>query len=131
MPHRSPTARFGIAGTMILAAVVLLLFAAPALAFPDVPSGHPYETAVNDLSDLEILGGYTNGNFGLNDPVRRAQFAKLIVNVLGIAPGTSTSTRFTDLGTPNAYGYPHVYVQAAYDNGITYGSNAAQTLFRP
>jgi hypothetical protein len=43
----------------------------------------------------------------------------------------SPATRFTDLGTADANGYPHKYAQAAYDNGISLGTNAAQTLFAP
>jgi parallel beta-helix repeat protein len=131
MPHPRSTARFCIPAAVLLAVVVLLALAAPALAFPDVPAGHPYETAIDYLSSEGIIGGYGNGNFGLNDTVKRAQFAKMIVGTLAIDPGTSTVTRFTDLGTPDANGYPHRYVQAAYEAGITFGTNAAQTLFSP
>jgi hypothetical protein len=123
--------RLGIIATVLLVLVLVLLLASPALAFPDVPAGHPYETAINALSSEGIIGGYLNGDFGLNDAVKRAQFAKMIVGTLGITPNTSTVTRFTDLGDPDAKGYPHIYVQAAYDNGITYGTNLAQTLFDP
>jgi parallel beta-helix repeat protein len=108
-----------------------MAFAAPALAFPDVPSNHPYAPAIDELSSLGIIGGYTNGNFGLSDSVKRAQFSKMIVGALDITPNTSTATRFTDLGDPDSNGYPHRFVQTAYDNGITYGTNAAQTLFAP
>ena len=131
MPRRKLTSGLVLGGAVLLALIVLSLFAAPALAFPDVPSGHPYEKAINDLSSAGIIGGYTNGVFGLNDSVKRAQFAKMVVGTLDITPGTSTSTRFTDLGSPDTNGYPHKYVQAAYDNGITYGTNTAQTLFDP
>ncbi|MBN1631142.1 MAG: right-handed parallel beta-helix repeat-containing protein, partial [Thermoleophilia bacterium] len=124
-------ARRAILLTTTLAVVLLLLFAASALAFPDVPASHPYAAAVNDLSSRGIIGGYQNGQFGVNDPVKRAQFAKMIVGALEIAPGSPATTRFTDLGAPDANGYPHKYVQAAYDNGITTGTNAAQTLFAP
>jgi parallel beta-helix repeat protein len=55
----------------------------------------------------------------------------MIVGTLDITPGASTATRFTDLGEPDANGYPHRFVQTAYDHGITYGTNAAQTLFAP
>jgi rhodanese-related sulfurtransferase len=100
-------------------------------AFPDVPAGHAYEAAIDDLSARGIIGGYKNGDFGPNDPVKRAQVAKMVVGTLGITPNTSTATRFTDLDDPDAYGYPHRYVQTAYDNGITYGTNTAGTLFSP
>ena len=131
MKRLKSSSRLGVLATIVLAVVVLLAIATPAWAFPDVPAGHPYETAINDLSAAGIIGGYANGNFGLTDPVKRAQFAKMIAGTLDITPPTSTVTRFTDLGNPDGNGYPHKYVQAAYDNGITYGTNATQTLFDP
>ncbi|MBN1629746.1 MAG: right-handed parallel beta-helix repeat-containing protein [Thermoleophilia bacterium] len=131
---RGSRAARAVATTTALVAfalVALLVPASPASAFPDVPNDHPYAQAINGLSQMGIVGGYTDGRFGLNDTVKRAQFAKMIVGALGIDPGTATVTRFTDLGSPDANGYPHKYVQAAYDNGITKGTNTAQTLFSP
>jgi parallel beta-helix repeat protein len=116
---------------LLLTTAVLFGLASPVLAFPDVPAGHPYEAAIEALSDAGIIGGYANGNFGLTDPVKRAQFAKMIVGTLGITLNTSTVTRFSDLGDPDSKGYPHVFVQTAFDNGITYGTNTEQTLFAP
>lgn len=122
----------GTATLIGMTLLMLLLLSSPALAgYPDVPAGHPYAAAIDELSSHGVIGGYANGNFGLNDPVKRAQFAKMIVGALQIVPNTSTSTRFTDLGSPDTNGYPHVFVQTAYDNGITNGTNAAQTLFAP
>jgi parallel beta-helix repeat protein len=138
-PSSGPAGRAGrhlrltIVGAVVLAAILLFAFASPALAFSDVPVDHPYAGAIDDLSSLGIISGYsgTNGPFGLNNPVKRAQFAKMIVGTLGITPNASTSTRFTDLGSPDATGYPHRFVQTAFDNGITYGKNLAQTVFAP
>ncbi len=125
--------RLTIVGAVVLAIILLLAFASPALAFSDVPVDHPYAGAIDDLSSLGIISGYSgpSGPFGLNNPVKRAQFAKMIVGTLGITPNASTSTRFTDLGSPDATGYPHRFVQTAFDNGITYGKNLAQTVFAP
>ena len=131
MWHQRPGTRVGILGAFVFAVVlglvVVLAAASPAFAFRDVPAGHAYEQAINGLAARGIIGGYADGRFGLNDTVKRAQFAKMIVNTLGIEVGTSTTTRFTDLGAPDANGYPHKFVQAAYDNG----TNTAQTLFAP
>lgn len=99
--------------------------------FSDVPVAHPYYEAIMSMAGRGIIDGYTNGQFGLTDPVKRAQFAKMIVGTLGIAPSASTATRFTDLGTPDTKGYPHIFVQAAYENGVTKGTDTAQTLFGP
>jgi parallel beta-helix repeat protein len=128
---RGRRALIGVVGAALLAVMLILAIAAPALAFPDVPSNHAYAPAIDELSSLGIIGGYTNGYFGINDSVKRAQFSKMIVGTLGITPNSSTATRFTDLGDPDGNGYPHRFVQTAYDNGITFGTNAAQTLFAP
>lgn len=131
MTHRrTPSILPGLAA-IILVALGLLCCPASARAFPDVPADHPYATAIDELHSRGIIGGYLNGDFGLNDSVKRAQFAKMVTGALDITPGSSTATRFTDLGAPDANGYPHTYVQAAYANGITYGTNQAQTLFAP
>jgi len=100
-------------------------------SFSDVPAGHPYYAAVTDLASQGIINGYIDGRFGLNDTVKRMQFAKMIVGTLGITPNVSTQTRFTDLGSPDSSGYPHKFVQAAYDHGITNGTNTAQTTYSP
>lgn len=119
----------------VLALLLTVCLTPSALAattsFPDVPAGHVYYTAITDLADRGIISGYTTGYFGPSNTVRRMQFAKMVVGTLGIAPAASTTTRFGDLEAPDPSGYPHKFVQAAYDHGITYGTNTAQTLFSP
>jgi photosystem II stability/assembly factor-like uncharacterized protein len=102
----------------------------PGGVFTDVASS-PYKTAIQSLAAAGIVGGFPDGTFRPDSVVRRAQFAKMLLGTLGILPGESTSTRFMDLGTPDANGYPHKWVQAAFERGITTGLNAAQTLFGP
>ena len=131
MPHRRTSSILSGLAAIVLVVLGLLCVPASARAFPDVPVGHPYATAIDELHSRRIIGGYLNGDFGLKDAVKRAQFAKMVTGALDITPGSSTATRFTDLGAPDANGYPHTYVQAAYANGITYGTNQAQTLFAP
>ncbi|HEX4822283.1 MAG TPA: ScyD/ScyE family protein [Acidimicrobiales bacterium] len=53
----------------------------PPDAFPD-DNGSPHEHAINQLAALGVLRGYTNGNFGPNDNVSRAQVASLVVNAV-------------------------------------------------
>ena len=103
-------------------------------AFADVPSNYPYRTAIIGMALKGMVNGYKVGDlweFRPADTVKRAQFAKMIVGTMSLPPKNSTSTRFTDLGIPDADGYPHVFVQAAYDNGITQGTNTAQTTYAP
>lgn len=125
--------RTGFVTVAVAAAVLLSAWtgAGIARAFTDVPHGHPYGQAITELARRGVVAGKGGDIFAPDDPVYRAHFAKMIVGALGITPNASTNTRFTDLGLPDAAGYPHKYVQTAYDKGITYGTNSAQTLFAP
>ncbi|MBN1319854.1 MAG: S-layer homology domain-containing protein [Thermoleophilia bacterium] len=114
---------------------VILTAAVPApdpsgAGFADTASS-PYGKAIYSLAAAGIVNGFTDGSFRPDATVARAQFAKMIVGALGVTPHSSTVTRFTDLGVPDTADYPHKFVQAAFDRGITYGMNAAQTLFAP
>ena len=99
-------------------------------AFSDIASS-PYKTAIESLAAAGIVGGFPDGTFRPGADVRRGQFAKMLLGALGIVPGDSTTSRFTDLGAPDTNGYPHRWVQAAFERGITNGTNPAQTLFAP
>jgi len=98
--------------------------------FIDIASS-PYGAAIESLAAAGIVNGFGDGTFRPDATVARAQFAKMIVGALGVAPHSSTVTRFIDLGAADAAGYPHKFVQAAFDGGITYGVDIAQTLFAP
>jgi hypothetical protein len=106
--------------------------AAAAPTFPDVPPSHPYHDAIQGMADLGIINGYTNGNFGPGDPVRRWQFAKMIVGALSlpISESDSATPPFTDLDPddPSAIDMTE-FVAVAYKNGITTGVTA--TTFGP
>ena len=79
----------------LLAILVMGLAASTSFAattsFPDVPNSNPYHTAITNLAANGIIGGYTNGHFGPNDPVTREQFAKMIDLALGLSVKEATS----------------------------------------
>lgn len=110
------------------------------VSFLDVPPGHPYHDAILGLAQLGIVGGYPVGGgtqFRPANPVWRAQFAKMIDGTLGLAVFEAMPLPpFTDLGvdillpSPGVDNlYPHEYVAAAFDNGITTG--ITPTTFGP
>lgn len=106
--------------------------AAAGPTFPDVPPGHAYHDAIQGMADLGIINGYTNGNFGPGDPVRRWQFAKMIVGALSlpIFESDSASPPFTDLDPDDLFAIDMTeFVAVAYKNGITNGTTA--TTFGP
>jgi hypothetical protein len=121
---------------VVLALVVSIasLALATTASFPDVPASHPYYTAITDLASRGIIGGYTNGNFGPNDLVKRQQFAKMIVLALGLEVKENDfpilAAPFVDLGPDDGYSlYPHEYVAVCARNNITQGTDP--THFSP
>lgn len=99
--------------------------------FLDVPDSHRYARAINELAELGIVSGRGDGTFGPDDLVLRAQFAKMICGLLGLDVSEEQSfVPFIDLGPDDpADLYPHEFVGAAYQAGITKGRTA--TTFAP
>ena len=119
----------------LLFLVVVLLCATPgsALAFTDVPADHPYATAIDELSAQGVVAGYGDDAFGLNDPLLRQQFAKMIVVSLGLPVTEEDLSPFVDVtdGGPDNL-YPDNYVAVAAAQGIAKGSfKGTARVFRP
>ena len=112
--------------------------------FSDVPTTHPYFEKIWSLFARDIISGkiapsskyeigsdpITKGVFGINDNVKRQQFAKMIVGVLDKKPTGKENMPFTDVDK-NYKGqlYPHSYVALCTSLGITMGVTA--TKFNP
>ena len=103
-------------------------------SFTDVTPGNPYYAAIQGMAAAGLIGGYPQPGgsslFKPDDPVWRAQFAKMVVGALGLAVSDGMTSPFTDLG-PDVPGelYPHAYVAAAFINQITTGTSP--TTFSP
>lgn len=52
--------------------------ASPNPSFIDVPSGNQYYEAIIYLACRGFVAGYGNGYFGINDPVKRGQYTKMV-----------------------------------------------------
>ncbi len=90
--------------------------------FPDVPTYHNYFRAIYELTQRGVVNGQTDGTFGPDGPVMRAQFAKMACGALGIAATESMVAAFQDLGADDpASLYPHDYIAAAAAQGIMRG----------
>ena len=128
--HRT---RLAIAGALLLAVILVLVLASTAFAFPDVPSNHPYLTAITALSDGGVISGYQTGKFGPQDLVKRQQFAKMIVLDLGFPVTTSDICTFKDVDpstNPADPLYPDHYVAVAATRLLVQGYTVDNT-FRP
>jgi len=96
------------------------------LSFADVPFDHPYREAIAALAGSRVVSGYEGANGGIlfkpDDPVRRAQFAKMVSGVFRLPVNESLVAPFTDLGDDDPLNlYPHDYVAAAALAGIARG----------
>lgn len=91
--------------------------------FSDVPVTYRFYEPITHLAAAGVVNGRADGLFYPNDPVTRAQFAKIIVSALGAHtaevdnPGTPTFTDVRYTGDP----YPFDFVEEAAGLGIIQG----------
>ena len=94
----------------IVLSIAMVVCLAPTMAFAATTSaqsdaaysditGKPCEGAVNVLTALGVVDGFTDGTFKPEQTVTRAQMAKLVVTALGVADyATATTSKYTDMG---------------------------------
>ena len=93
------------------------------LSFYDI-QGHWAERAICAMAEAGIVNGYADGGFHPEAFVTRAEFVKMLVEMLDVSsPG---GQRFADVA-PGAWFYPYVY--AAADCGLVKG--VADDRFAP
>lgn len=106
-----------LSSLLALSMLLALSVTASAAEFPDVPAGSTYAQAAQWVSQQGYINGYTDGRFGVNDNVTRAQLAAILYRAAG-SPAASGTTRFPDVAS-TAY-----YVSAASwtaDGGLING----------
>ena len=102
----------------------------PQSPFSDVRGGDPYYQAVACLSANQVTGGFGDHTFRPGDPVKRAQFAKMLDGALGIAVYEGLPLApLRDLEQNVSPLYPREYVSAAYYYDLVRGY--PKGLFRP
>lgn len=74
-----------------------LALCANAATFSDVPENHERYEAINELSGLGIINGYTDGTFQPDKAVTRAEMAKLIATLFSIEEAGTGANPFTDV----------------------------------
>ncbi|WP_318618198.1 S-layer homology domain-containing protein [Sporosarcina sp. YIM B06819] len=96
-----------------------LLFAAhtptQAATFTDVPTTHWAYEAIDDISTRGLINGYPDGTYRLNQPVTRAQAAKIVALAINAKPSTAFKPRFQDV-SPAHGSYDHI--RALTESGI-------------
>lgn len=87
--------------------------------FADVADGQWYAQSVNKLYEKGIVSGDSDGNFRPQDTITRAEFVKMIVELLGIKDDTA-EVSFSDVES-SSWQYP--YVASAVKFEIVYGKD--------
>jgi len=98
--------------TFLLAATLLLLLLtthtpAQATTFTDVPTSHWAYEAINDIATRVLINGYTDGTYRPNQPVTRAQAAKIVALAINAEPSATFRPRFQDISPAHA-AYDHI-----------------------
>ncbi|MFJ8235946.1 5'-nucleotidase C-terminal domain-containing protein [Ureibacillus sp. NPDC094379] len=90
--------------------------------FKDVPKTHDYYGAIAALAQANIINGYEDNTFKMNNTITRGQLAKFIAIGLDIKAKNNENLPFTDVEG-------NAYVKALYDHNITKGTS--NTKFSP
>ncbi len=86
--------------------------------FVDVPPGSTFYPYIETAFHHSLVSGYSDGTFRPNNPVSRAQIAKIVVSAAGWALVNPPSGHFSDV-LPGSTFYP--FVETAVDHGILSG----------
>lgn len=92
------------------------------IQFTDVLTAHEFSPYISALANRQVINGYPNGSFGINDAMTRAQAAKILTLAFKL-PIAEGSTPFQDLNTQSEL-YP--YIQTLYAYGITNGISTTE-----
>ncbi|MCM3744085.1 S-layer homology domain-containing protein [Sporosarcina luteola] len=88
--------------------------------FSDVPTDHEFYPYIAVLAFHGLMGGYGDGNFGINDKLQRGQMAKLIAHAYNIEKHPWKSGQFKDVDA-NAFYAP--YLTGLLEKNITTGTS--------
>ena len=105
----------------ILAGVLKLDTTTAQATFTDVPVSYEHYGAIAALAEKKILNGYTDGTFKPNQPITRAQMAKILANAFELSSVFETLP-FTDVFV-QAESFR--YINALYSYAITTGTSAS------
>ncbi|MEL7564766.1 MAG: S-layer homology domain-containing protein [Dehalobacterium sp.] len=87
----------------LLLVIVLLpgsATAAPERIFSDVPDNHWAERYITRMNLMGIIEGYSDGSYGINQPVSRFEIVTTIIRVMGL------ESQSEGLSIPDSFKYP-------------------------
>jgi len=71
---------------LVMTSIMQASFAMPVTGFSDVSGSYGYSEAVNYLSDLQVVEGYSDGSFKPESTINRAEFTKIVLLSAGYKP---------------------------------------------
>lgn len=117
---------------LLVVFMMMLSTVAFASSFSDVADSSSYSTAIEVGVDLGLIKGYEDGTFKPEGEITRAEFAAIVVRLLGQeaqAEGAKAATQFTDVPADHwAAGYVNIAVQAGVINGYGNGQFGPEDL---
>ena len=117
--------------SLLVGAAMVVSMAATSFAY-DVNNdikGTSLEDAATVLGALKIMIGDDEGNFRPNDGIRRSEFAKVAVHLLGLEGSAETSKGITKFGDVEAGHWANGYINIATEQRVIIGDDLGN--FRP
>ncbi|MEI6310394.1 MAG: S-layer homology domain-containing protein [bacterium] len=111
-PSPSPTATLGPPPSSPSPTII------PSLSFPDVPPDYWAYDEIMSLVGAGVVVGYPDGTFKPEFPVTRAEFCKMTLLALGLAPESPASPSFPDVAPGEWY---YGYVEGAVKHNLVKG----------
>ena len=99
----------------ILAITLFIPTSSQAAGFPDVSTSHWAYSSIQKLSNAKIINGYSNGMFGPNNQVSRAQAAKILANALKLPLESTYKTSYQDV--PSTH-WAYKEIRALTEKGV-------------
>lgn len=112
--------------SLLLVAMIVISFAVlpTAATYTDVPEGSSLSVEVEKASNYGLMNGVGNGAFGYNQAMTRAQFAAVLVRMMGWTAQTSTVPSFRDVLSTD-------YWFGTIETAVSHGVVDAGGSFRP
>ena len=100
---------------IMLSAMVILGFAMPSLAYPDVDKSHWAAPQIELLTEQGVIVGYPDGTFKPDENVTRAEFASMAIKALGQEHTVvAQPVNFTDID-PSFWAYDAIQKALYFD----------------
>ena len=91
------------------------------VSFSDLDGAEWAKESINKLYNMNIINGYEDGRFGVNDNITREQLVKILVLAGGLTmPEDAANVSFADIGSSDWYAE---YIAIAVANGVVNGQS--------